>query len=315
MTHQEVVSAIIQSGLDNVDLIFFNKSGTKMYFNKITSLGIHYQEVSGYKSVWYTHHFNDLTGVSFVPLGTKDKYKKTYEYKSPKTKARYVGVEIELCSILDVEQMQELIVSKGLEDYVTLKEDGSIDSSKGFQHTHELCLLETEKNIQALVQAVCLMLKENSKVNRSCGLHVHIDMRSRRKEVAYAKLFAAQKLLYSMCPASRADNTYCYPEFAFEGFDAYSDRYKGINVCSYKVHKTIEVRIHSGSLNANKINNWISLLLSIVNTKKKVNEGELWNDLTTVEKHVKLDRKLKRYVVSRLKAFEDKHDEEIRLIA
>jgi Putative amidoligase enzyme len=62
-----------------------------------------------------------------------------------------------------------------------------------------------------------------------------------------------------MVPKSRTrENTYCKLNPAGELNP--NDRYYAINWCSWCEHKTIEVRLHSGTTSAEKIKNWVEIL-------------------------------------------------------
>lgn len=248
-------------------------------------------------------------------LGTRkasaEKFAKAQEYKSPKTNAKHVGVEIEFISKLDHFQIQSLIADNDLEKYVTLKEDSSLDGEIDYDYTHEICILGTERTINKLVTKVCNLIKRHSTVNSTCGLHVHLDMRNRDVSQSYANLFAAQGLLYSMCPLSRINGEYCKPEteyVSFENEHVTNDRWYGINKNSYEDHKTLEVRMHSGSLNADKINNWIKLLIKIVDRGKvDIEEPIIWSNLAEVKNQINLVGKLDKYVKERINKFKNDH--------
>lgn len=245
---------------------------------------------------------------------TARKFQQAIEEKRPKNKVKHVGVEIEFVSKLGADELTELLVQHDLQDYVTLKDDGSLDTHGKFRNTHELCVLASERKIERVIKEVCKLLKGNSSVNKTCGLHVHLDMRNRNVDKAYANLWAAQPFLYAMCPKTRIKNSYCKPVANFEegkrGGPYGDDRYVGINRTAYYRHKTIEVRIHSSTLDAVKIVSWVKLLTKIADCKK-VSEvtPELWNDMPTVTKNIRLVSDLKKYVDERLNKFKSEHND------
>ena len=49
-----------------------------------------------------------------------------------------------------------------------------------------------------------------------------------------------------------------------------NDRYYMINGTALKKYKTIEVRLHSGTTNFNKIKNWVELLKGIVKSEAPI---------------------------------------------
>lgn len=114
-----------------------------------------------------------------------------------------------------------------------------------------------------------------------------------------------------MCPPSRVKNGYCIPEKVYESFDESTgdERYCGINKTAYDKHETIEVRIHSGSLNAEKINNWIKLLVKIANRPvADIASAQLLNDYKVIQKKLRLYGKLNKYVSKRIEEFKPDHE-------
>lgn len=250
--------------------------------------------------------------VKIMDKKTARKFQKTVEDKRPRSHVKHVGVEIEFVSKLGGAELTELLVKHDLQDYVTLKDDGSLDTHGKFRNTHELCVLASERKIEKVIREVCALLKGNSSVNKTCGLHVHLDMRHRNLEKAYANLWAAQPFLYAMCPKTRIKNSYCKPvsDYQTGKIDCHGDRYVGINRSAYHRHKTVEVRIHSSTLDAVKIVSWVKLLVKIADSKKvdAVNP-QLWKDMPTVKKNIRLVTDLKKYVDERLEKFKGEHSE------
>lgn len=137
----------------------------------------------------------------------------------------------------------------------------------------------------AMVADVLNALRDaGARVDRSCGLHVHLDTKGLTGEgvarLAEA-LYAAQPMLRAFVTASRAQQYYCQPtrrstvdRFAAAVRGAYyspnrgesSERYAAVNVLAYGRHGTIECRLHGGSLNADKVTAWIEMLLAIRST-------------------------------------------------
>ena len=166
----------------------------------------------------------------------------------------------------------------------------------------ELRVLAPQRKIKSVIKRVCKVLSElDAQVNSTCGLHVHLDMRARSVDTAYNNLIKAQDLLYSMVPGSRRSNRYCRPSSVDAQFDpSEGDRYVGINPVSYKKHKTLEVRIHSGSTNADKINNWIGLLVRIADAEYI---KRMPSTLVKVATLLSLSKVLVSYITERLDRF------------
>lgn len=155
-------------------------------------------------------------------------------------------------------------------------------SSDGFGGEVVLPPVAGEAGFQMIRTVVEAIKSVGGKVDRSCGLHVHIDMKGLTGEgvARFAEaLYNAQPMLRAFVPATRATNQWCSPtgRYTVERFAEQarsgmlrrgvggesSERYHAVNVMAFGRHGTIEVRLHTGSLNADKIINWVSLILSI----------------------------------------------------
>jgi hypothetical protein len=230
--------------------------------------------------------------------------------KTPKTQDRHVGIELEFCSSSDRAELSAKLLEAGLGEYVTLKGDGSVrpDSGKG-QNTHEICILATNEQYSDIVNRVTKILNDSGGyVNKTCGFHVHLDMRSRNTQDSYNNLRAAESILYRMLPISRKKNDFCKPSRGRDLYEAErkSDRYKGINVKSLRRHQTIEVRMHSGTIDATKINNWIKLLNQIVDTSSVGNKQI--RSVSGLVKTFSLGNQLATYVAARVATFAAQHE-------
>lgn len=183
--------------------------------------------------------------------------------KSPKDGARYVGVEIE-CLIPDCgrDKLTKAFAAARLHKHVSIHDDGSVS---GPGQSHEVVVMDREESIKETVTKVCTVLASlKATTNRTCGLHVHLDMRNKTEEerkLIYGKLVRAHTGLYSMLPASRKANHYCRPNTSPSDPNE-EDRYYAVNWTALRKHGTIEVRSHSGTVDPVKINNWVELLIA-----------------------------------------------------
>lgn len=130
-----------------------------------------------------------------------------------------------------------------------------------------------------------------AKVNKSCGLHVHVDARDITAE--QMKRVCKMWMKYESCfdavvPESRRDNMYCRGirskfqslEQAFDaidgarniaglravmnGTDSFRARYHKLNLESLVRHGTVEFRQHSGTVDADKMLNWVELVTAFI---------------------------------------------------
>lgn len=218
----------------------------------------------------------------------KDQEKRiVFTPKSPKDGGNYVGVELEFLCDVDREKLGLILFDAGVGKQVTVKQDGSLrccpekdlHPSQCAKHKnlfeHELCVLLKEDNYKETMKKICDVLsKVNAIVNKSCGMHVHIDMRNRDAEKAYQNLVSSQGILFKMNPKSRSE-LYAKKAVSREFDDVRTprggeSRYIGINAQAMERHSTIEIRIHSGTIDYTKITNWIEILLMVSNHKERV---------------------------------------------
>lgn len=206
----------------------------------------------------------------------------------PRGKNKYVGVELEFLLPTNMEgrNLAAAFIEEGITKGVEIKGDGSINGNGV-----EVCLLAKQSEISGHVKKVCKALKKiGCKVNKSCGLHVHLDMRNRDKRKSFKALVEELPELTKMVDKSRLKNTYCqinktkeldkimevnsgsmynpttdryeYPRVQCESFE--TNRYLAINPWSLDEHNTIEVRLHEGTIDDKKINSWIKKLVETV---------------------------------------------------
>jgi len=115
----------------------------------------------------------------------------------------------------------------------------------------------------------------NGEVNVSCGTHVHFGVKPLKSQAVadYLLDYAEhQGEINLLLPQSRRDGEYCgyldswwehivkrYRNNIYHLAHQIHGRYYAINVRSYLKHKTIELRQHSGTLNFEKLYNWITI--------------------------------------------------------
>lgn len=176
--------------------------------------------------------------------------------------ARYVGIEIE-CILPEMASLKDLVP---FGKYVSVSGDGSIQHDDN-EIGKEIKVCVKREDVRDVVPKILDVLNGmGARVNKSCGLHVHLDQRhTPDASIPFQKLVRSLRLLYTVIPPSRRANRYCRRN-RHGRFDvaARGNRYRAINASAYYKYKTIEVRLFGGTLDATKIINWIEVLHAIV---------------------------------------------------
>ena len=220
------------------------------------------------------------------------------------------------CSI---EYLRDKLIEAGLHSFVQVKNDGSIRPTESHPKSVEVVVLATEAKINEVIKKLCDVLasrRVEAVANESCGMHVHLDMRNRDVKECYKNLYYSQGILVSMVPSARRSEDsahaqrYCKKNTTPD-IDKYprGDRYHVINVDAYEKYKTLEIRVHSGTTNALKINNWITILNNIVNAGATdlaypVKKFSRWAELFNI------NEELQTYIIKRAEKFEKKENKE-----
>lgn len=168
--------------------------------------------------------------------------------------------------------------------------DSSISGESGFEIVSPI--LEGQAGLEEL-KKVCEALTEvRAKINKSCGMHVHFDasqMGIREVKNLMLNYATYEKHIDSILPNSRRGNTNTYCQSlqndkakiesatsVRELASAIGTRYRKINLQSFVRHGSIEFRQHSGTIEFEKIKNWVLFLHNLVDfsKKKKVEQAE-----------------------------------------
>ena len=174
------------------------------------------------------------------------------------------------------------------------------DSSLSGNNTFELVspVLEGQNGLKELKEVCWVLDACGVKVNASCGLHIHFDAANfslqtwKNIAISYKHI---ELVIDKFMPESRRNNNYCrclrniteqkinnaqsidnLQQVAFE-----NTRYFKVNPQSYSRHKTIEFRQHAGSINYDKISNWVLFLNGLVTfaQQQPIASGTVLNDI------------------------------------
>jgi hypothetical protein len=159
------------------------------------------------------------------------------------------------------------------------------------------------------------------KVNKSCGLHVHhasVTATGQKNEnilkicaVMYKKW---QRKINSMLPSSRRDNNYARPLSpteieALKSRDLsrpHGDRYRVVNPEAYARHGTVEFRQHSGTVDYDKIINWVKITMAMVKKAQQIYAArqDAWTlNFNQLEEELNLSAPICKYIDNRIEHF------------
>lgn len=151
----------------------------------------------------------------------------------------------------------------------SVRSDGSVQGENNQVGVEVTILLNTANGFEPLYK-LCNILRTqfNASVNKTCGLHVHFDYSKLgidAAQIAGKRVAKFIPMLAKLQPESRRSNTFCKLSVS----KLRGDRYHAVNMTSFSKHGSIEVRLHSGSVDATKIQNWVELLKLIFATPVK----------------------------------------------
>jgi hypothetical protein len=199
----------------------------------------------------------------------------------------------------------------GISDLVTIQNDQSIktnhqlgiDNRDGIPHE---VVVSYRAGNEDVVQKFCQCLKGRAYVNYSCGTHFHFDMRHMTEEqvTEYGeRIGQAVPALRLLLPKDRRESKFQKITINTTKTPCvYPHKYAFVNLAAFSKHKTMEIRGHSGTINSDKILNWIALCEMIMIKPKATIQ------LSTVDSLIetyKLDKELTAYVKERATRFED----------
>jgi hypothetical protein len=109
------------------------------------------------------------------------------------------------------------------------------------------------------------------------------------------KLEKVLPLMLKMVSESRRNNQFCRPVM--------SNMRTAINLASLRKHGTIEVRLHQGSTNFEKISNWIDFLYYTSRAKKAVRNAKKVTNVKQFKNYVGRPlHRISAYIDERIKA-------------
>ena len=193
---------------------------------------------------------------------------------------RYVGMEFEMFHathktnrVLDAARDWRLL-------NCGISEDGSIESRANLEIKTPPAQGDDAVDWARAIGSICPTY--GMKVGKSCGLHVHVDIRdfsgTAIKRLGLL-LLQVEPVLYAMLPQDRAGRGMCRPLSIHRTklMNALSDnqidsawwsnqtgRHIGANLMARSEHGTVEFRYHSGTLNAEKVLHWLRICTGLI---------------------------------------------------
>jgi hypothetical protein len=168
-------------------------------------------------------------------------------HTTPRNNKPHVGVEIEVLYASHDDFRRGI----GLDN-------AHADGSLGGMGAEYKLLAESTKIAAEAANLVKELWTRRARVDRTCGLHVHLDVRqisTTRKNDLYDWAKRTQDVWFSLVPPSRRHN--CYVS-RIEG--SHSSHYTWFHYTSYG---TAEIRLHGGTLNPFKMAGWLTAMVHL----------------------------------------------------
>ncbi len=259
------------------------------------------------------------------------------------------GVEIELISKSQSYRVAEILRCEGIEIEVSgythattqhwkIVSDCTIHNTDDHPFPMELVspILEGDTGLREL-KVVMDVIKNFCTVNKSCGLHVHHDG-ANLNLITFKNLaklyYTYQESIDSFMPASRRRDASRWiasltsrlgadKKRAFKSIDnqrslgglinLLGDRYCKLNLGSYTVHRSVEFRQHSGTVDFNKAVAWIKLTKGILDEAKgNVVTAGRKDNIKTLARLAK-DWRVAWFYIERAKRFSDSSRKEVNV--
>lgn len=166
---------------------------------------------------------------------------------APRTREPHIGVEIE-CIARNGRAHKAMLAQRSLPCA-----DGSLGD---YGCEYKLCA-PANKVVRKASLLVSHVRHAGAFVDSRCGLHVHLDCRSAERTRILQVcdwLREQQNWLFSLMPKSRRQNSYCTRTIN-DGHYSW---------CNMTGKRTLEIRLHGGTLNPHKMTGWLSAMLCIL---------------------------------------------------
>jgi hypothetical protein len=194
---------------------------------------------------------------------------------------RRFGIELEVSDAPDYHDLAGQTVFGS-------KSDGSVHGD-GLEFVSPI--LQGDAGLAAVENLCAFAESRGWDCDRSCGYHLHIDVSDlepgQRKRVYYAYRLT-EALWYKFVSPRRASNSYCLALAArpdqirgmgwrecIENANDTVERYGWCNIVAYDTHKTIEIRLHHGTIGKDEVVAWIKAHLRFVEIVRSLTLDQL----------------------------------------
>lgn len=197
------------------------------------------------------------------------------------------------------------------EDHFKIVRDGSLAGENANEVVSPI--LRGVDGVTHLKDVCTALANANAKVNKSCGLHVHISAEGLTEEdqMNIYRLYAkAERVIDTFMPKSRrgSENCYCRSIANYIGKSKREvlqlGRYHKVNLMALISHNTIEFRQHSGSVEYEKIKNWVSFCAGLVEYVKTTDVNLENVSINSIDDIQWINTELKEYYKSRKAHFD-----------
>lgn len=210
-----------------------------------------------------SHRISPITGMAALLKKHRSRKLSPSSWPSLYPEGLAIGIEIECfaASPFAVESLPYWVRRAG---------DGSIRQEDGTSGVEYRLLLRRDNMEERLFRFCDELQKSDHNVNKSCGLHVHFDRRGYDYTVLWLqtrRMVSWLRALQELVPLSRRSNGFCKIS------SSRTNRYRAVNFTAAQRHNTLEVRLHSGTIDFTKIVEWIRLLEAITQQTRGPKKG------------------------------------------
>lgn len=168
----------------------------------------------------------------------------------------------------------------GNDDFFTkwaIKTDSSI------KHQGKSCevsspILKGAKGLRTLAKVCQLLVDNGARVNKSCGLHVHVGGRglsNKAIRTIVSRYSDWEDEIDSVMPMARRGNKNTYAKSMKQYDEEKYSRYYKINLLALEDYGTLEFRHHHGSVDPASVVNWVKFVLNFVENSKLVSQDRM----------------------------------------